>query len=341
MISVEFYENINEEELKFAVIMARYNNSWIFCRHKDRETYEIPGGHREDNETILQTAKRELEEETGASSYDIKEVITYGVNRDGNITYGALFYAEVYELTPLKHEIEEIVFNDTLPYDLTYKDIQPKLFHYVCKNVGFKTISQTQKQLSSKLYICDSTCVPKHLNALKLCQEFNDSRYDEIDRRKDIIRQLFGTVKGNFYIEPTIHCDYGSNIHIGDNFYANFDTVFLDVNTITFGDNVFVAPRCSFYTAGHPIDKDIRNEYLEYGYPIRIGNDVWIGGNTVVNPGVTIGDNVVIGSGSVVTKDIPSGVVAAGNPCKVIRKITEEDKKFWLKQREEYYKSEE
>ena len=336
MLSVSFYQNISDELLKYAVIMARYNNSWIFCKHKDRRTYEIPGGHRENDESIFDTAKRELEEETGAISYNLKEVSVYGVDRDGIITYGMLFYAEVFELGELKHEIDEIVFNDTLPYELTYKDIQPKLFNYVCKNVEFKTTTMSQKQFASKLYRYDNECHLKHLNALKLCQEFNESRYDEFEKRKEIIRSLFGGVKGNFYIEPTIHCDYGCNVYIGDNFYANFDTIFLDINTITFGDNVFIAPRCSFYTAGHPIDKDVRNDGLEYGYPIRIGNDVWIGGNTVVNPGVSIGDNVVIGSGSVVTKDIPSGVVAAGNPCRVIRKISNEDRKVWLKQKEEF-----
>ncbi|QWB96674.1 sugar O-acetyltransferase [Mycoplasmatota bacterium] len=119
------------------------------------------------------------------------------------------------------------------------------------------------------------------------------------------------------------------NIHIGKHFYANYDCIFLDVNKITIGDNVFIAPRVCIYTAGHPIDKDTRNEELEYGYPVTIGNDVWIGGNVVINPGVTIGDNVVIGSGSIVTKDIESNCVAAGNPCKKIRDITDEDKKYW------------
>ncbi|MDE7100247.1 MAG: hypothetical protein K2O05_00150, partial [Anaeroplasmataceae bacterium] len=106
---------------------------------------------------------------------------------------------------------------------------------------------------------------------------------------------------------------------------------------ITIGNNVFLAPRVSIYTAGHPIDKDVRNTGLEYGYEVKIGNDVWIGGNTVINPGVTIGDNVVIGSNSVVTKSIPSGVVAGGNPCRVIRKITKEDKLYWEKQAKDFY----
>ena len=116
-------------------------------------------------------------------------------------------------------------------------------------------------------------------------------------------------------------CDYGYNIEIGENFYANHNLIILDVNKVTFGDNVFVAPNCSFYTSGHPLEYEIRNKGLEYAKPINVGNNVWIGGNVCVLPGVTIGDNVVIGAGSVVTKDIPSGVVSVGSPCKVIKEI--------------------
>ncbi|MDE7213760.1 MAG: sugar O-acetyltransferase, partial [Anaeroplasmataceae bacterium] len=155
----------------------------------------------------------------------------------------------------------------------------------------------------------------------------------------DIIKNLFGSTKEHFYLEPSIKMDYGFNIHIGDHFYANFDCVFLDVAPIIFGDHVYIAPRCCFYTAGHPIAAEVRNTDLEYGYPIRVGSNVWFGGNVVVNPGVTIGSNVVIGSGSVVTKDIPSNVVACGNPCKVIREITEEDTKQW-QQRKSYFDNE-
>ncbi|MDE7384168.1 MAG: sugar O-acetyltransferase, partial [Anaeroplasmataceae bacterium] len=169
--------------------------------------------------------------------------------------------------------------------------------------------------------------------------EYNQTLPEEIDKRRDIIKNLFGSTKEHFYIEPSIRMDYGFNIHIGDHFYANFDCVFLDVAPIIFGDHVFIAPRCCFYTAGHPIDADVRNMDLEYGYPIRVGSNVWFGGNVVVNPGVTIGSNVVIGSGSVVTKDIPSNVVACGNPCRVIREITEEDAKLW-NQRKQYFDNE-
>ena len=124
---------------------------------------------------------------------------------------------------------------------------------------------------------------------------------------------------------------------VGDNFYANMDCIFLDVNEIIIGNRVLLGPRVSIFTAGHPIDKDVRNTGLEYGHKVIIGDDVWIGGNTVINPGVTIGSNVVIGSGSVVTKDIPSDCIAYGNPCRVARKITKNDKDYWTKEMMLYY----
>lgn len=137
--------------------------------------------------------------------------------------------------------------------------------------------------------------------------------------------------KGELYFEPPFHCEYGKHIQIGENFYANVNCIMLDVAKITIGDNVFFGPNVSLYTAGHPIHYESRNSGYEYGIPITIGNNVWIGGSCVVLPGVTIGDNCVIGAGSVVTKDIPEGVIAAGNPCKVIRSITEEDRKYYYK----------
>lgn len=122
-------------------------------------------------------------------------------------------------------------------------------------------------------------------------------------------------------IEPNFYCDYGFNISLGKNFYANHNLVILDANKVEFGDNVFIGPNCGFYTAGHPLDYVSRNKGLEYAKPIKIGNNVWIGGNVCVLPGVTIGDNVVIGAGSVVTKDIPANCLVAGNPGKIIKKL--------------------
>ena len=146
--------------------------------------------------------------------------------------------------------------------------------------------------------------------------------------REAILRKLFGKLGKNPYIEPNLFCGFGFNIEAGDNFFANNNCVFVDPGKITFGDNVFIAPNCGFYTAHHPIDREMRNALLEYAKPITVGNDVWIGGNTVVLPGVTIGSNVVIGAGSVVTKDIPDNCDAYGNPCRVIRPITEADKSY-------------
>ena len=122
-------------------------------------------------------------------------------------------------------------------------------------------------------------------------------------------------------IEPPFHCDYGYNIHVGEKFYANFDCIILDVGEVRIGKNCLLAPRVCIFTVGHPIDPELRSTGVEAAKPVIIGDNVWIGGNTVINPGVTIGDNVVIGSGSVVTKDIPSNVVAVGNPCKPIKTL--------------------
>lgn len=141
------------------------------------------------------------------------------------------------------------------------------------------------------------------------------------------MKKLLGRTKGAFHIVAPFWCDYGYNIEIGENFFANHNTVILDCAKVTFGDNVFVAPNCGFHTAGHPIDFERRNQGLEYAYPITVGDNVWIGAGVQVMPGVTIGSNVVIGGGSVVVKDIPGNSVAVGNPCRVIRAITEEDRK--------------
>ena len=198
-------------------------------------------------------------------------------------------------------------------------------------------MSEKERMLNGTLYFANDEELRKLFKRkARFLDEFNSTKYDDYLKREELIRGIFSHVGKNPMINKPFHCDYGGHISVGDNFYANFDCIFLDVNTITIGDNVFLAPRVSLYTAGHPIDKDVRREQLEFGKPIVIGNDVWIGGNVVVNPGVTIGDNVVIGSGSVVVKDIPSGVVACGNPCKVIRKITDEDKIYWEKEKQKY-----
>lgn len=158
------------------------------------------------------------------------------------------------------------------------------------------------------------------------CFEYNSILPSKREERKAKMREILGGTKGEFLIESPFNCDYGYNTFVGENFYANHNLVILDTARVTIGDNVFFAPNCGIYCAGHPIDKDERNEGIEYALPVTIGNDVWIGGNVVILPGVNIGSNVVIGAGSVVTKDIPDGVIAVGNPCRVLRPITEADK---------------
>lgn len=193
-------------------------------------------------------------------------------------------------------------------------------------------MTEWEKCLSGLLY--DTTFPERekqHLEAADLCYEYNQTRPSDAKKRDNIIRKLFGKVGKNVYVEPNIFCGFGFNIEVGDNFYANNNCNWVDPGKITFGKNVFIGPNCGFYTAHHPIDREQRNQGLEYAGSIMVGDDVWIGGNTVVLPGVTIGSDVVIGAGSIVTHDIPDHVVAAGNPCRVLRKITDEDKKPWHK----------
>ncbi|MGV0919300.1 sugar O-acetyltransferase [Empedobacter falsenii] len=155
-------------------------------------------------------------------------------------------------------------------------------------------------------------------NCKTLCQEYNTTAYSDSEKRRLIIEKIIKT-GGNFLIEQPFWCDFGYNIEIGKDFYSNHNLVILDCAKVTFGNNVFIGPNSGFYTAGHPTNVKDRNEGLEYAKPITVGDSVWFGGNVVVMPGVTIGDNTIIGAGSVVTKDIPSNVIAVGNPCKVIK----------------------
>ncbi len=154
------------------------------------------------------------------------------------------------------------------------------------------------------------------------------------EEQEQCIREILGKCGESIHIEQPFHCDYGYNIEVGNNFYSNYNLTILDVGKVVIGENVMIAPNVSIYTAGHPIHPDSRNSGYEYGIGVAIGHNVWIGGSVVINPGVTIGDNAVIGSGSVVTGDIPANVVAAGNPCRVLRQITEEDRKYYFKNRE-------
>ena len=164
-------------------------------------------------------------------------------------------------------------------------------------------------------------------------KKFNESEFWRDRSAFEELKKCFGKAPEDMVLVPPVYFDHGDRVFFGNHFYANTDLTILDENNVIFGDNVFLAPHVSIYTAGHPIDADIRNTEVEYAKPVKIGSNVWIGGNVVINPGVTIGDDVVIGSGSVVTKDIPSHVVAAGNPCKVIRAITLADRDYYYKDR--------
>lgn len=170
-------------------------------------------------------------------------------------------------------------------------------------------------------------------NKLKI-YDYNLLRPNEREKIDELIKDILGKTGDNVFIEQPFHCDYGKNIEIGNNFFANYNCTILDVGKVVIGENVQFAPNVSIYTAGHPIHPQSRNSGYEYGLGVTIGDNVWVGGSVVINPDIKIGNNVVIGSGSVVTKDIPDNVVAVGNPCKVIRKITDDDRKYYFKDRE-------
>lgn len=151
--------------------------------------------------------------------------------------------------------------------------------------------------------------------------EYNSLRPSEHARREEIIRGLLGSCGEQFHINQPFRCDYGCNIYIGENFFANFNLTILDEAEVRIGNNVFIGPNVSMYTACHPLEPEVRNTGVEWAEPITIGNNVWIGGGATILPGVTVGDNAVIGAGSVVTRDVPGNTVVAGNPAKVIRQV--------------------
>ena len=150
---------------------------------------------------------------------------------------------------------------------------------------------------------------------------FNSLRPSQVDERKAILKEILGTYHDDMHINQPFRCDYGENIHVGHNFFANFNLTILDEAEVRFGNSVFIGPNVSIYTACHPLEREERDKGVEWAEPVTIGNSVWIGGNAVILPGVTIGSNVVIGAGSVITHDVPDNVVVAGNPCKIIKRL--------------------
>ena len=166
--------------------------------------------------------------------------------------------------------------------------------------------------------------------------KFNNAPREEAGTRTAYLKNMFGGMGKDCYIEAPFYCDHGFNIFIGDNFYANTGLIILDQCPVRIGNHVFIGPRVGIYCATHPIDAMVRNLLFEGGKPVTIGDNVWIGGGVNICPGVSIGNNTIIGAGAVVTKDIPENVIAGGNPCRVIRKITQEDHEYWIQQMREF-----
>lgn len=189
-------------------------------------------------------------------------------------------------------------------------------------------MTEKEKAAQGLLYDAnyDEQLLKERMKCMDLCYELNQCRPSDTQKQQAILKEIIGNIHGSITVTLPFRCDYGYNIEVGENFYTNYNCVILDAAKVTFGDNVFIAPNCCFSAAGHPLDTDQRNQGLEIARPITVGNNVWFGAGVTVLPGVTIGDDVVIGAGSVVNKDIPSGVVAVGNPCRPLRKITEEDR---------------
>lgn len=198
--------------------------------------------------------------------------------------------------------------------------------------------SQKEKMLTGKLYIANDPELKKlSRTGRQIVDQYNNLLHLEENKALLLLPKIFKSIGIDSYIEKDLYVDYGSNTSIGEHFYANTRLVLLDVAEINIGNNVMFGPNVSLLTAAHPIDAAIRNEGLEYGLPINIHNNVWIGGNVVVNPGVTIGSNSIVGSGSVVTKDIPENSIVVGNPAKVLRKIDQHDRVIWNEKKEAYY----
>jgi len=194
-------------------------------------------------------------------------------------------------------------------------------------------MNNIERRDAQMAYISDEAVFEEQKKCRKILQRLNTADRSDFDEIGRIVKELFGKSEGAF-LNPPFYCDYGSHIEVGKNFMANYNCTILDVAKVVIGDNCMMAPNVAIYTAGHPVHPDCRNTQYEYGIEVVIGDNVWIGGNSVICPGVHIGSNTVIGAGSVVTKDIPDWVIAAGNPCKVIRKITEEDRKYYFKDKE-------
>jgi len=195
-------------------------------------------------------------------------------------------------------------------------------------------MTSKERRENGMLFIADDNDWVEMKRARRLTQELNTADRSDFDKIRSLVNKLFGKSDDTTFVNPPLYCDYGSNIEVGRNCFINYNCTFLDNAKIKLGDNCLVAPNVSFYTAGHTLHPAARALGYEFGEEITVGNDVWIGGNSVICPGVHVGNGVVIGAGSVVTHDIPDNCLAVGNPCRVVRKITEDDKKYYYKNRE-------
>jgi len=191
-------------------------------------------------------------------------------------------------------------------------------------------MTNIERRDSGMAYISDEAVMEEQKRCRQILQRLNTADRSDFDEIRRIVKELLGKSDGAF-LNPPFYCDYGFHIEVGKNFYANYNCTILDVAKVVIGDYCKMGPNTAIYTAGHPVHPASRNSLYEYGDAVTIGDNVWIGGNTVILPGVRIGSNSVIGAGSVVTKDVPEWVIAAGNPCRVVRKITETDKLFYCR----------
>lgn len=205
-----------------------------------------------------------------------------------------------------------------------------------------KIETELNRMLSGKLYhASDKELTALALKGRLLMEKFNQTSMVDRQERAKILNEMLKSVGEGCWIETPFYIDYGSNTTIGKNFYANHGCTLLDVAPITIGDNVMLGPNVSVYTAGHPIDGAVRQSGLEFGKSITIEDGCWIGGSAVINPGVTIGSNSIVASGAVVTKDVPENVIVGGNPARIIREISQADKKYWEELQAEYHKAKE
>ena len=187
-------------------------------------------------------------------------------------------------------------------------------------------MTNKQRRDAQMAYIADDSIWKEMQVCRRKLQKLNVMDRSDLEGIQEAVKDLFGKSE-DAMVNPPFYCDYGKHIEVGKNFFANYNCTILDVAKVKIGDNCQMAPNVAIYTAGHPLHPVSRNSSYEYGKEVTIGDNVWIGGNAVICPGVHIGNNVVIGAGSVVTKDIPDWYEAAGNPCRLIRKITDEDKR--------------